>query len=292
VARTMITGTTKLLGVVGYPIDYALSPVMHNAAITYLKADYVFIPFAVKPPDLARALKGFEAIGVRGFSVTIPHKENIIPLLKEITPEARMIGAVNAVWRIDGGWKGTNYDYFGFIQPLKTMDRDWKKTAPIVLGNGGAARAAVVGCHFLGCPRIDVFGRDHDRLARFAQSWRGTPLEEVVRVHPWDDLAGMVPQARLLVNATPVGMHPNVAQLPVSEAIIGGIQPQTIVYDLIYTPRPTLFLEKAQRRGAIVIDGLEMLVQQGAKALETWLNQPVPVDIMREAMREQSAQRK
>jgi shikimate dehydrogenase len=102
----------------------------------------------------------------------------------------------------------------------------------------------------------------------------------------------MVPQARLLVNATPVGMHPNVAQLPVSEAIIGGIQPQTIVYDLIYTPRPTLFLEKAQRRGAIVIDGLEMLVQQGAKALETWLSQPVPVDIMREAIREQSAQRK
>jgi len=281
----MIKGTTRLLGVVGYPIDYALSPVMHNAAIAHVKADYVFVAFPVKPEDLACALKGFESIGVRGFSVTIPHKQNIIPLLKEITPEARMIGAVNAVWRTEGGWKGTNYDCFGFTQPLEAMHCDWKDIAPIVLGNGGAARAVVVGCHSLGCPEIHVFGRNQDRLTWFAQSWRDTPIEHVLKVHSWDELGEIISRTRLLVNATPMGMHPDVGQSPLSEEMIRSIQPGTIVYDLVYTPRPTLFLEKAERSGAVVIDGLEMLVQQGAKALETWLDQPAPVDIMREAMR-------
>lgn len=284
----MIKGTTKLLGVVGYPIGHSLSPVMHNAAISHLKADYVYVPFPVKPEDLGAALKGFEAIDVKGFSVTIPHKQAIIPFLKEITPESQMTGAVNAVWRTQDGWKGTNYDSFGFIAPLKAMDRDWKSISPIILGIGGAARSVVVGCHSLGCPEIHAFGRNPNKLADFVQSWRNTPIQDVLKVHSWDELEGMIPRTGLLINATPMGMYPKVDQLPVSEEMIGRIQPQTVVYDLIYTPKPTLFLDKAQRNGATIVDGLEMLVQQGAKALEIWLNQAVPVDIMREALLEQS----
>jgi shikimate dehydrogenase len=284
----MIKGTTKILGVVGYPIGHSLSPVMHNAAISHLKADYVYVPFAVKPEDLAAALRGFETIDVKGFSVTIPHKQAIIPLLKEITPEAQMTGAVNAVWRVEDGWKGTNYDSFGFIAPLKAMDKDWKNIAPMVLGIGGAARSVVVGCASLGCREVHIFGRNPDKLADFVQSWHDTPLQWVLKAHPWDELKEMISRTRLLVNATPMGMYPRVDQLPVSEETIGSIQPGTIVYDLIYTPKPTLFLKKAQGNGAVIVDGLELLVQQGAKALEIWLGRAVPVDIMREALLEQS----
>ncbi|MDD3845040.1 MAG: shikimate dehydrogenase [Syntrophorhabdaceae bacterium] len=284
----MIKGTTKLLGVVGYPIGHSLSPVMHNAAIEHLKADYVYVPFSVRPEDLAAALRGFEAMGVKGFSVTIPHKQTIMPLLTEVAPEARLAGAVNAVWRTQSGWKGTNYDSFGFVAPLKAMDRDWKAVTPVILGIGGAARSVVVGCHSLGCPEVHVLGRNPDKLAAFAESWRNTPVQQVLRVHSWDELEGMIPRAGLIINATPMGMHPKVDQMPVSEEMIGKILPGTIVYDLIYAPRPTLFLDKAKRNGAIIVDGLEMLVQQGAKALEIWLDQAVPIDIMREALLGQS----
>ncbi len=280
----MIRGTTGLLGVIGYPVEHSLSPVMHNAAISYLGADYVYVPFPVKPDDLAAAVSGFRAIGVKGFSVTIPHKQTIIPLLNEITGEAQLIGAVSTVWRTDRGWKGTNTDFQGFMAPLKEMDRDWRNIIPIVLGHGGAARAVVAGCHALGCPEIHVFGRSGNKLASFLQSWCETPLQGIVKVHAREELQGMMPQAGLVVNATPVGMHPIIDELPVAEEMLRHMKPETIVYDLVYNPRPTLFLQKAQENGAITVDGLEMLVQQGAKALEIWLSRAVPVDIMREAL--------
>jgi shikimate dehydrogenase len=283
----MIKGTTKLLGVIGDPVEHSLSPVMHNAAIAYLKADYIYLPFPIKPENLSTAIAGLEAIAVQGFSITIPHKQTIIPLLQEITPEAKMIGAVNTVWHTDQGWQGTNTDYLGFIAPLKELDQDWQKMTPIILGNGGAARAVIVGLHSLGCPEIHVFGRNQDKLVHFAQSWHNTPLEKVLKVHSWDNLKGMVSQSRLIVNTTPVGMYPQINNCPLEDDIMSKIQPKTMVYDLIYTPKPTLFLKKAQAQGAIIIDGLEMLVQQGAKALEIWLNQDAPVNIMREALLQQ-----
>ena len=283
----MIKGTTKLLGVIGDPVEHSLSPVMHNAAIENLNEDYIYLPFPIKSDNLTTAITGFEAIGVKGFSITIPHKQTIIPLLKEITPEAKMIGAVNTVWQTETGWKGTNTDFLGFIAPLKDLNKNWQNISPVILGNGGAARAVVVGCHSLGCREIYVIGRNKDKLARFYQSWDNTPIQKALKIHSWDNLEGMVSNTQLLINTTPVGMYPNINQCPLDDGVMAKIQPETIVYDLIYTPKPTLFLQKAQAQGATIIDGLEMLVQQGAKALEIWLNQDVPVDIMREALLKQ-----
>jgi len=121
------------------------------------------------------------------------------------------------------------------------------------------------------------------------ESWRNTAVQDVIKAHSWDELGERMPRSDLIINATPVGMHPKADQMPVSEELIRTIPAGTVVYDLIYAPRPTLFLEKARQRGAIIVDGLEMLVQQGAKALEIWLGQAVPVDIMREALLRQSA---
>ena len=282
-----ITGKTQVLGIIGDPVEHSLSPVMHNAAIAKLGLDYIYVPFPVAPDNLKQAILGFTAVNVQGFSITIPHKQNIIPLLTEITKDAVNIGAVNTVWRTATGWKGTNTDAFGFIAPLKKIERDWTKATPVILGHGGAARAVIAGLANLGCPEIHVVGRNPDKLARFYQSWQHTPtIISLLKIHNWDNLASLVAAADLLVNATPIGMSPNTDETPVNVNLMQKLKPQAIAYDLIYTPNPTQFLKLAQAQGNIAIDGLEMLVQQGVAALEIWLQQSVPVDTMRNSLRE------
>lgn len=279
-----ITGRTKLLGIIGDPVEHSMSPTMQNAAIASLGLDYIFLPFPVKSANLSKILDGFASMGLVGFNVTIPHKQTIMPLLNEITDHAKMIGAVNTVWWTENGWKGTNTDIDGFMAPLKQINRDWSEICPIILGNGGAARAVVVGCSELGCPEIHVFGRNKEKLAHFYQSWQNTPLKSKLKVHTYDKLSPMVSGTELLINTTPVGMHPNINQSPLNNDQIDLITHKAIAYDLIYTPRPTLFLQKAKGKGATIIDGTEMLVQQGAVALKIWVKETPPINIMREAL--------
>ncbi len=311
----MIKGTTKLLGVIGHPIAHSLSPAMHNAALSHLGVDFVYLAFPVKPEDLEVALLGFGAIDLRGFSITIPHKQAILPLLSEVSPIARAIGAVNTVYLTDKGWCGTNTDVEGFLAPLlragtgapplqtgenslkvplKKGDlggspgSDWSQKVAVILGNGGAARAVVAGCAQLGCAEIHVVGRNAQNLAEFQQSWVNSPRPvQNLQVHTWDNLSMLISQADLLVNTTPVGMYPHGEKSPVDAAALDRLCAGAIVYDLIYNPSPTQFLKDAQLRGAQTIDGLEMLVQQGAAALKIWLDtESVPVDVMRQALRQ------
>jgi shikimate dehydrogenase len=257
---------------------------MHNAAIAHLGLDYVYLPLPVAPEDLAVAVAGFAAIGLRGFNVTIPHKQAIMPLLSQVSPLAQAVGAVNTVWQTDTGWQGTNTDVAGFLSPLQAQPCLWKDMRVIVLGNGGAARAVVAACGELGCANIQVVGRDPQKLSQFAASWMGSPLASQLSTQPWQALPALLPQAGLVVNTTPIGMAPNLEASPLDAVALDALQPGTIVYDLIYTPRPTQLLRQAAERGAIVLDGLEMLVQQGAAAFAIWLNHPAPVEIMRQAL--------
>lgn len=279
----LVTGTTQLLGVIGDPVRHSLSPVMHNAALAELGADYVYVAFPIKSADLTAALAGFSAIGVQGFNVTIPHKQSVMKLLAEVSADARAVGAVNTVWQTPQGWKGTNTDVAGFIAPLKPR-ANWSGSTALVLGNGGAARAVVAGCTQLGFSQIQVFGRNPQKLESFLYSWQDSPLRPPLSVHRWEELAPHVSRADLIVNTTPVGMHTTASQTPLDLATLSLAQPETVVYDLIYTPRPTHFLNLAHQQGLTIIDGAEMLVQQGAAALTIWLNQPVPVDTMRQAL--------
>ncbi|MCG6134234.1 MAG: shikimate dehydrogenase [Nostoc sp. LLA-1] len=285
--KLLITGKTQLLGVIGYPVEHSLSPVMHNAAIAQLGLDYIYLPFPIEPQNLEVAIAGFAAMGVVGFSVTIPHKQAIMPLLTEITPIAQAIGAVNTVYRQHDQWVGTNTDIEGFIAPLQTTyQQNWSQQVAVILGNGGAARAVVAGCHQLGFAQIHVVGRNIQKLEQFRHSWGNSPLSENLQVHKWDKLAKLIPHANLLVNTTPVGMYPHVDASPLSTEEMEKITPGAIAYDLIYTPNPTQFLQQAQTQGAIAIDGLEMLVQQGVAALKIWLQlETIPVDVMRQALR-------
>ncbi len=284
----MIIGTTKLLGVIGHPVEHSLSPIMHNAAIAQMSIDYAYLPFPIAPQNLQAALDGFAAIGVAGFNVTIPHKQAIIPLMSEVSSVAEAVGAVNTVVRKDNRWIGTNTDIEGFIAPLQTTyNRDWSQTTAVILGNGGAARAVVAGCAQLGCAEIHVVGRNLAKLENFRDSWSNSALGKNLQVHHWDLLPKLISSANLLVNTTPIGMYPHVDESPLSHEEIGKFSKNAIAYDLIYTPNPTQFLKLAREIGAIPIDGLEMLVQQGAAALKIWLERDtVPVDVMRQVLRQ------
>ncbi len=282
----LISGKTKLLGIIGDPIEHSLSPVMQNEALSHLDLDFVYIPFPVKVANLGQVLAGFEAIGLVGFNATIPHKQAIIPFLNEVNPTAKAIGAVNTVWWSERGWQGTNTDVIGFISPLKRIERNWNKVKPVILGNGGAARAVVAGLAELGCSQINVVGRNKDKLAQFWQSWQDSPkISALLKIHYWENLPSLVAEADLLVNTTPIGMYPHGDRSPISPEIMSKIKPKAIAYDLIYTPSPTKFLQLAQTQGSTIIDGLEMLVQQGAAALEIWVGQPISNEVAEIMMR-------
>jgi shikimate dehydrogenase len=204
--------------------------------------------------------------------------------LSEVSELAEAVGAVNTVYPTARGWGGTNTDVQGFLAPLVEL-RDWRQSTAVVLGSGGAARAVVAACHQLGCPQIWVVGRSPEKLQTFLH-WKDAPLGVNLSVYAWDQLADLLPAADLLVNTTPIGMSPQVQASPLSVSEVNQLQRGAIVYDLIYTPRPTQLLQLAQAQGATTLDGLEMLVQQGAAALQLWLQQPVPVEVMRRSLLE------
>jgi shikimate dehydrogenase len=261
---------------------------MHNAALAAMGENYCYVPFPVAPERLGVAVAGLAAIGVRGFNVTIPHKQAILPFLDQIESRATAVGAVNTVYPLPGGgWAGTNTDIDGFVQPLLGLE---KGIPTLILGSGGAARAAIQGCLELGLQPLRVAGRSWEKLLALQQTW--PQVEGVI----WAELDLYLPQTQLLVNTTPVGMHksgsPPATELsPLGWEQLRLLPTGAMVYDLIYVPDPTPLLRMAAQLGHTPITGLEMLVQQGAKALSLWLGgKPVPVEVMRQAAQQQLAQ--
>ncbi len=285
-----IVGSTQLLGVIGCPIEHSLSPVLHNAALVsrgmtlgHSALEYVYVPLKVEPRDLAAALLGMAALGWRGFNVTIPHKQAVIPYLPQVSPLARAVGAVNTVWRQDDVWMGTNTDVQGFLTPLLAYGIDWHSIDACILGGGGASRAVIAACAQLGCRSIHVIGRDFSKLKLLQQSLLNTELKLAIQIHDWQSIGELLPNTGLLVNTTPVGMHPQVHESPLDANAITLLSPEAVVYDLIYTPRPTALLTLAQKHGCKVLDGLEMLIYQGAAAFEIWVGEAPCISTMRQA---------
>lgn len=286
-AAPTIHGSTQLLGLIGHPVAHSLSPAMHNAALAHMGIDAVYLPFPVKSAEVGTALAGFQSISVMGLSVTIPHKQAVLPFLAEIADAARKVGAVNTIYPLpQGGWGGTNTDVSGFLHPLKQLDRVWNQSTALILGSGGAARAVIQGCFELGLERVVVVGRSPEKLAALQSTWSG------LHTATWEDLPQWLPQALLVVNATPLGMQSErnpdaILKTPLSKEQLEQLPKSAIAYDLVYIPKPTHFLKLADSLGLVTIDGLEMLVQQGAIALSLWLGgREVPVDIMRQAAME------
>jgi len=295
--RRMISGTTELVGLLGQPVSHSLSPVMHNAALEVMGLNWCFLPLPCAPNDLATVVKGLGSVGCRGLNVTIPHKQSVFLLCDELSSLAQRLGAVNTLTPLpNGGWHGHNTDVEGFLAPLNRKRSDWTGSKAVVLGCGGSARAVVAGLQDLNPSAITVVGRRTEMLQLFCSDLeRGRPPSAVAPkplLSTERELATQLQQADLVVNTTPVGMsnHPleQGSALPLGTEIWNNIRAQTVLYDLIYTPRPTPWLQHGEAMGCQTIDGLEMLVQQGAAALRRWSGiDEVPVNAMREAALEQ-----
>jgi len=290
-ASGTIGGSTALVGLLGDPVHHSLSPVMQNAAIQAMGLDWVFLALPTPGARLITVVQGLEAIGCRGLNVTIPHKQSVAALCEELSPLAQRLGAVNVlVPHTNGGWFGTNTDVEGFCAPLRAAKPTWNGHKALVLGCGGSARAIVAGLIDLGFSSVRIAARRPESLNDFqrdCQAW--APQLNTVLWTADEALVEVVEQADVVVNTTPVGMasagNPEAALAsPLSPALIAQLKPDAWVYDIIYTPRPTRLLELAASHGCPTLDGLEMLVQQGAAALRLWSGQgDVPIAVMREA---------
>lgn len=272
-----IRGTTRLLALIGYPVAHSLSPAMHNAALAELELDAVYVPLEVHPEHLEVAVRGLQVCGCWGFNVTIPHKQAIVPLLDRLEAPAQQVGAVNTV-RIeaDGSLTGTNTDAGGFVQPL--ANRQWAGKTATILGCGGSAFAAVAGCQALGFGQIFVVGRNAEKRNNF---FARLPNAQRVKTYAWSILESLLPGSDLLVNTTPIGMVPEVENSPLES--LQALPKAAVVYDLIYHPRPTRLLQIAQAEKLVGIDGLAMLVSQGAAALQFWTGHVPPAETMTQA---------
>jgi shikimate dehydrogenase len=276
----MISGKTRVCGVIGDPIEHTMSPVMHNAAFKELGLDYLYVPLRVKREELSKAVESMRALNIRGLNVTLPHKVAIISFLDELDPLARKIGAVNTIVNDDGVLTGYNTDATGFLQAL--LDKGVKpegKTA-VILGAGGASRAI----SFILAER-DAYLVILNRLLEL--DWAEELAQRVSKVSKKGvkalelnekNLEMVLEGADILINATSVGMSPDVDETPVPTRLL---KPGLIVFDIVYNPIQTRLLKEAETAGAQTIDGLDMLAWQGAIAFEKWTGRKAPLDLMK-----------
>jgi shikimate dehydrogenase len=277
-----------LYGIFGYPIGHSLSPLMHNTAFTHYGLDAVYLPFAVPPAHLEMALKSIVALHMGGVNVTIPHKQAVMAWMDELSPEAHLIGAINTIHLRDGRLHGYNTDGIGFLRALEEAGSDVAGCTVMLLGAGGAARAIAVQLCLSGIRRLYLANRTLARaedLAAFLQ--QNVPHADISVVTLGEaSLAAYLPDTDIVVNATSIGMHPHDPMLlPPHE-----LGPRHLVCDIVYRPLHTSLLRAAQRQGARTVDGLGMLLHQGAKAFEIWTEHAFPLALIRARLLEAVAE--
>ena len=281
---TTIAGTTVLTGIIGWPVTHSLSPAMHNAAFAALGLDMAYVPLPVVADDLEAAVRGLRSLGFRGANVTMPHKAAVVPYLDRVSDDARLIAAVNTIVVDDGVLAGYNTDVGGFVAALReAVGEPLAGASALVLGAGGAARAAVLGLLRVGVSRCTVGNRTMSRAEELVRLLQ--PADEAARFElvALDALtAAQVRGADIVVNATALGMADS---LKVPSVLVDNIQRDHIVYDVVYGQRPTMPLERARATGARAIDGLTMLVWQAALSFELWTGRAAPLEVMRSAAR-------
>ena len=278
-----LTGHTRIVGVIGDPVEHSRSPQMHNAAFAKAGLDYVYVPFHVRPDDLEQAIAGFKAINVVGINVTLPHKQAVIPYLTSISREADLIGAVNTLTFTDEGIHGDNTDAPGV---LRALEENEGMSVPVgedvvVLGAGGAARAVVVALALAGVASITIANRTVERAISLAEemeqktgvSMHGMGLADA-------RLSVAVRQSVLLINTATASMDTRLPLLVSAD----WFQPNTIFYDIVYTPPVTPLMQAASERGCQTLGGIGMLVHQGAIAFEKWTGVAPCTETMHQAL--------
>lgn len=278
----MVTGKTKNLAVIGNPIAHSLSPMMQNAALEKAGLDYMYIAIPVKEAELPMAVEGFRAMNFRGFNVTIPHKTAIMPCLDAIDADAQMIGAVNTVVNDDGKLTGYNTDIIGFLAGLTVNNFSVKDKQAVMLGAGGAARAIIWGLIKSGVSKISIGVRNPAKVKPLADYFA---KHLTIEVYDWQEekFSAVLSTADLLINTTPLGMYPQVDNMPPVDW--NTVNPSALVYDIIYTPAKTKFLAEAEQHGHKIVNGEVMLAGQGAEAFRMWTGIEPDTEVMLKVLR-------
>lgn len=288
---TNVNGTTRVVGIFGWPVGHTLSPIMHNTAFAALNLNWVYVPLPIKPERIKNAVLSLKTFNLIGANITVPHKQAIMRYLDYIDPSAQNIGAVNTIAVKDGKICGYNTDSDGFLQSLREADFDPKGARCLVLGAGGAARAVVYSLANAGADKISVYNRTVERAAFLAEDLKTTfaDTEFSFELLSPKMLRAADGNFDLVVNTTSLGMTPNPDSTPWPDDIP---LPDAAIYDLVYNPLQTRLLQRAEEAGLKTIDGLGMLIHQGAKSFEIWTGQRPPTDITRQAVLQELQNRK
>jgi 3-dehydroquinate dehydratase/shikimate dehydrogenase len=280
-----INARTEVYGVVADPVSHSLSPLVHNAAFTHEKLNKVYLPLRVPKDQLAEALAAFEWLGIKGYSVTLPHKEAALAFTERYDGPVREIGAANTLYRDgQGQWRAANTDYEAALNtlaeslPERTTEPGYDAAHPLagrkvlMLGAGGVARAIGMGVVKHG-GALMISNRTKARAEELARSLKCILVQ-------WENRGAVF--ADVLVNCTSVGMHPGVDDTPFAE---NWLRDGMVVFDTIYHPERTLLIKQARERGCATVTGVEMFVRQAARQFELFTGRPAPLDVMRKTLR-------
>jgi shikimate dehydrogenase len=267
----------KLYAVIGEPIAHSMSPQMHNDLFLHYGIDAHYQPLLVKKESLKEAVIGLKAIGIAGFNVTIPHKTNIIPFLDEIDPLAKQIGAVNTVVNQKGKLKGFNTDGIGFQMGLMRLTSNLNAKKVLIIGAGGAARAIYYTlAQSKLVAQLDICNRTKMNAEKLISEYDGKIKSKALTILEAEQ---ELSHYQIVVQTTNIGMAPYQDELPLS---LERLSKESIVSDIIYNPLETTFLREARKKGAIVQNGIDMFVNQGALAFEHWTGIAPDLERMRQ----------
>lgn len=282
-----ITGHTELIGLIANPIRHSKSPMMHNTAFEALGLDYAYLVFEVGPEQLPDAVRGLKALGVRGFNVSMPNKGPILQYLDDILPAARLCQAVNTVVNDNGRLIGTNTDGLGFMMACQDNQMQIIGKKITIMGAGGAATAITMQAALDGVSEISIFNRDdafYDKALRNAEKVNTQTLckAKVYRLEDREALKREIDSSVMLINATSAGFADQKDLCPIPDADL--LRPDLMVGDVIYMPAETPFLAMAKARGCRYMNGIGMMLYQGAAAFKMWTGKDMPVDAVKEVI--------
>lgn len=273
-----ITSHTKILCVIGHPIEHSMSPTMWNPALQELELDYMYVAFDVHPDSLEKAINGIRSLGITGVNVTIPHKKAVIKYIDVVDPIALKIGAINTIKNEEGILKARNTDAGGAKKSLLDIGFDISGKDILILGSGGVSRSIA---YILAeeANKIVLTDLIEERATSVASEIRDNMKVDIEgKLNNRDNIEEYIKKADILINATPIGMYPKVDETPISKDLL---HDDLFVFDVVYNPLETRLMKEAAETGCVTLGGLDMLVNQGILAFEWWLNKKPNKDLMK-----------
>lgn len=279
-----VKATTDIYGIFGHPVKHSLSPDMHNSAFNTLGLNSVYVAFDIDPESIEEATRAIRVMGIRGINITIPHKQTIIPYLDEVSPDAKLTGAVNTVKNENGRLSGYNTDVGGFLRAIReNLDFSPEGNTLFLIGAGGAARAVLSAFCMNGGAVVYITDIIKDKALELANQFKANFQNitiETVELDNQNLIEQKLNEADILVNASPAGMD-GVGSLDIP---LTSLNKNAVVYDLVYKPPDTSLLKEAKQLGHKASGGLSMLLYQGAESFEIWTGENAPVEIMKKAL--------